>query len=394
MTESSSDETEPLEDHPPADAGVSPHASDAPVESTAAARRAEGTPAPEAGVAPESATAPVLDGAAHPEGEPTTEGDSVPPAETTPEGEPAPQGDPVPEPEPEREPVVVSAEDLRTAIESVRSAIRAGESVVFPTDTVYGIAADPFSPQAVQGLLDAKHRGRDMPPPVLIGDAEVLEAYTRDVPAAARLLANRYWPGPLTLILTAQSSLRMDLGETQGSIGVRVPDHEVTRAILRATGPLAVSSANISGEPAATDATEARRQLRGSVAVYVDGGPTPGPTPSTIVDFASTLAGRVLRVGAIPMDELRRLLPGLEGPEPEPEPGPAADEVTTSDEGAVPHAEQPEAEQPDAVPTGNETSATQTAATGPAAPVTGGEASASTPGPSDTEPARHEETSS
>jgi len=113
------------------------------------------------------------------------------------------------------------------AIESVRTAIRAGESVVFPTDTVYGIGADPFSPQAVQGLLDAKHRGRDMPPPVLIGDADVLEAYTRDVPAAARLLANRYWPGPLTLILTAQSSLRMDLGETKGSIGVRVPDHEV-----------------------------------------------------------------------------------------------------------------------------------------------------------------------
>ncbi|MBI4900240.1 MAG: threonylcarbamoyl-AMP synthase [Actinobacteria bacterium] len=217
---------------------------------------------------------------------------------------------------------MVSAEDLPAAVESVRTAIRAGESVVFPTDTVYGIAADPFSPQAVQGLLDAKHRGRDMPPPVLIGDAEVLEAYTRDVPAAARLLANRYWPGPLTLILTAQSSLGMDLGETQGSIGVRVPDHDVARTLLRATGPLAVSSANISGEPAATDATEARRQLGGSVAVYVDGGPTPGPTPSTIVDFAANLAGRVLRVGAIPLDELRKLLPGLEGPEPEPEPEP------------------------------------------------------------------------
>jgi L-threonylcarbamoyladenylate synthase len=242
-----------------------------------------------------------------------------------------------PEPEPEREPVVVSAEDLPAAVESVRTAIRAGESVVFPTDTVYGIAANPFSPQAVQGLLDAKHRGRDMPPPVLIGDAEVLEAYTRDVPAAARLLANRYWPGPLTLILTAQSSLGMDLGETQGSIGVRVPDHEVARALLRATGPLAVSSANISGEPAATDATEARRQLGGAVAVYVDGGPTPGPTPSTIVDFASTLAGRVLRVGAIPLDELRKLLPGLEGPEPEPEP-PAAEESADAD-GTVPEGE-------------------------------------------------------
>lgn len=293
MTQSS-DETTPLDDGPAAEADGS---------TQEPATAAEGLPASAA--EPEDAAVP----------EPEVLLDPVP--------EPVPD----PEPEPEREPIVVSADDLETAIETVRTAIRAGESVVFPTDTVYGIAADPFSPQAVQGLLDAKHRGRDMPPPVLIGDAEVLEAYTRDVPAAARLLANRYWPGPLTLILTAQSSLRMDLGETKGSIGVRVPDHEVTRAILRATGPLAVSSANISGEPAATDEPEARRQLRGSVAVYVDGGPTPGPTPSTIVDFADDLSGRVLRVGAIPMDELRRLLPGLAGPEPEPTPEEPVEEV-------------------------------------------------------------------
>lgn len=290
MTESS-DETKPLDDGPAAEGDSS-------------------TNEPE--TAPAAAVAPEVE------------------AQIAPEVEPEPE--PVPEPEPEREPIVVSADDLQTAIERVRTAIRAGESVVFPTDTVYGIAADPFSPQAVQGLLDAKHRGRDMPPPVLIGDAEVLEAYTRDVPAAARLLANRYWPGPLTLILSAQSSLRMDLGETKGSIGVRVPDHEVARAILRATGPLAVSSANISGEPAATDEPEARRQLRGSVAVYVDGGPTPGPTPSTIVDFAADLSGRVLRVGAIPLDELRKLLPGLSGPEPDPVP---EEPVATDDPEAV-----------------------------------------------------------
>ncbi len=227
--------------------------------------------------------------------------------------------------EPEREPVIVGASDLASAILSVRQAIRAGESVVFPTDTVYGIAADPFSPQAVQGLLDAKHRGRDMPPPVLIGDPEVVDAYAVDVPAAARILMSRHWPGPLTLILSAQSSLRMDLGETKGSIGVRVPDHEVARAILRATGPLAVSSANVSGEPAATDVHDAMRQLRSSVAVYVDGGPTPGPTPSTIVDFASGLAGKVVRIGAISLEELRKDLPGLEGPVPEPEPEAAAE---------------------------------------------------------------------
>jgi len=284
--------------------------------------------------------ATATDGSTHEPGPALTSGEATPDVEPEPvpeiEPESVPQIEPEPEPEPEREPIVVSAEDLPTAIESVRAAIRAGESVVFPTDTVYGIAADPFSPQAVQGLLDAKHRGRDTPPPVLIGDAEVLEAYTRDVPAAARLLANRYWPGPLTLILTAQASLRMDLGETKGSIGVRVPDHEVARSILRATGPLAVSSANISGEPAATDAHEARRQLRGSVAVYVDGGATPGPTPSTIIDFASDLSGRVVRVGAIPLEDLRRLLPGLAGPEPEPVPEEPAPVVESEPEvGAV-----------------------------------------------------------
>ncbi|MGV8848517.1 MAG: L-threonylcarbamoyladenylate synthase [Propionibacteriaceae bacterium] len=240
------------------------------------------------------------------------------PAEPEP-SEPAPTEPAEPEPtEPEREPVVIGGSDLPSAILSVRQAIRAGESVVFPTDTVYGIAADPFSPQAVQGLLDAKHRGRDMPPPVLIGDPEVIDAYATDVPAAARILMSRHWPGPLTLILSAQSSLRMDLGETKGSIGVRVPDHEVARAILRATGPLAVSSANVSGEPAATDVHDALRQLGSSVAVYVDGGATPGPTPSTIVDFASGLAGKVVRIGAISLEKLREDLPGLEGPVPDP----------------------------------------------------------------------------
>jgi L-threonylcarbamoyladenylate synthase len=231
-----------------------------------------------------------------------------------------PDAEPEPEPEPEREPIVVSAEDLKAAIESVRTAIRAGESVVFPTDTVYGIGADPFSPQAVQGLLDAKHRGRDMPPPVLIGDADVLEAYTRDVPAAARLLANRYWPGPLTLILTAQSSLRMDLGETKGSIGVRVPDHEVARAILRATGPLAVSSANISGEPAATDEPEARRQLRGSVAVYVDGGPR--PVPPRRRSSTSRLTCPAASYGSVRSrwTSCGSCFPASKGPEPDPVP--------------------------------------------------------------------------
>ncbi len=216
------------------------------------------------------------------------------------------------------EPVVVAAESLAEAVAAVRTAVKAGQCVVLPTDTVYGIGADPFSEPAVQGLLDAKQRGREMPPAVLIADAFVVDALAREVPEPARALAAAFWPGPLTLILPAHSSLRLELGETRGTVGVRVPDHEVTRAVLRATGPLAVSSANISGQPPGTDVGSARAQLGSSVAVYVDAGPTPGPVGSTIIDFAASPAGRVLRVGVVPVSEVQAVAPLVEGPETAP----------------------------------------------------------------------------
>jgi len=295
---------------------------------------ADATDEPEA--EPDSVPEPVEGSDATAEPEPEPERDSVPEpdegsdADATDEHEPEPEL----EPEPEPDPVVMGTDDLAATVAAVRAAVRAGECIVLPTDTVYGIGADAFSSAAVQKLLDAKERGRDMPPPVLIADAMVLETLADDVPYAAKSLVAAHWPGPLTLIFKAQSSLRMDLGETDGTIAVRVPDNEVARAVLRATGPLAVSSANVSGQEPATNVDEATAQLRSRVAVYVDGGPTPGPVPSTIVDFTATSEGRIVRMGVLPLDVLQATLPAIvdgtatSAPEPE-----AAKPEATEEEG-------------------------------------------------------------
>ncbi len=165
-----------------------------------------------------------------------------------------------------------TGDELAPAYRAAVDAIEAGDLVVLPTDTVYGIAADAFKADAVQRLLDAKGRGRDMPPPVLISVVESLDALATDVPEAGRKLCEEFWPGPLTVICHAQTSLMWDLGETQGTVALRVPDHENTRELLSRTGPLAVSSANLSGQPAALDVYDAEAQLHDSVAVYLDGG--------------------------------------------------------------------------------------------------------------------------
>ncbi len=149
------------------------------------------------------------------------------------------------------------------ATEAAREAIEAGECIVLPTDTVYGIGADAFSPDAVQRLLDAKGRGRDMPPPVLIGESTLIRALAVDVPEEAKELIERHWPGALTIICRIQPSLRMDLGDNEDTIALRVPDHALAREILRRTGPMAVSSANQSGQPAALTCDEAVDQLGG-----------------------------------------------------------------------------------------------------------------------------------
>ena len=197
------------------------------------------------------------------------------------------------------------------ALEAAREAVAAGQCVVFPTDTVYGIGCAAFDTKAVMGLLDAKKRGRDMPPPVLIAEGSMLRALAGQVPEAARKLVARFWPGALTIIVKAQRSLPLDLGGTRGTVAVRVPDHDQARALLRRTGPMAVSSANVSGQPAATTAGEARHMLADAVAVYLDGGRAPGGEASTIIDFTSDEHGRVLRQGAIDLEELRQVVPEL-----------------------------------------------------------------------------------
>lgn len=175
-----------------------------------------------------------------------------------------------------------------------------------PTDTVYGLAADAFDPAAVRRLLRAKGRGRDMPPPVLVAAQTTLDALATKVPAIARELVEEFWPGPLTLVCQQQPSLTWDLGDTRSTVAVRMPDHEHALELLRRTGPLAVSSANRTGKPAAKTLDEAEEMLGVTVAVYLDGGPTDGGVPSTILDVTAS-PPRVLREGAIELAALQAL---------------------------------------------------------------------------------------
>ncbi len=194
-------------------------------------------------------------------------------------------------------------EEREAAVTAAAGAVRRGERVVIPTDTVYGIAADAFSHDAVRSLLEAKGRGREMPPPVLVSAATTLDALAEGVPAWARTLVEEFWPGPLTLVCRQQTSLMWDLGATRGTVAVRMPDDEVALAVLERTGPLAVSSANLTGRPAATDADAAEEMLGDVVAVIVDGGTSPGGEASTIIDV-TVPEGRVLRLGALSLEEL------------------------------------------------------------------------------------------
>ncbi len=199
--------------------------------------------------------------------------------------------------------------DPEAAIEAAAEAVADGNCIVLPTDTVYGIGANAFDPDAVQRLLHAKQRGRDMPPPVLVADLLALRTLVAELTAEIEAVAKAFWPGALTVIVVAQPNLRLDLGERGQTVAVRIPDHDFTRALLRATGPLAVSSANVSGEPAATTAAEAEAQLGRAVEIYLDGGPAGDQVPSTILDL--TGPARILREGRISRAELAKVLPEL-----------------------------------------------------------------------------------
>ena len=204
-----------------------------------------------------------------------------------------------------------SLEAREEALAAASMAVQRGELVVLPTDTVYGIGADAFDAEAVQSLLDAKGRGREMPPPVLISSATTLDALATGVTDYARRLVDRFWPGPLTLVCNQQPSLQWDLGDTRGTVAVRMPDDEVALALLSRTGPLAVSSANMTGRPAASTVGEAEEMLGESVAVYLDGGHLGGGLASTIVD-GTTGVPTILRLGAIPVERLREVVPDIQ----------------------------------------------------------------------------------
>lgn len=201
--------------------------------------------------------------------------------------------------------------DLLAGMRLARVALAKGEVVVIPTDTVYGIAADAFTPAAVDQLLAAKGRGRTSPPPVLIPNVATMDALAHTVPDKIRAVAEKFWPGGLTIILDAQPSLAWDLGETDGTVALRVPNHPIALELLNETGPLAVSSANLTGKPAATTGEEALLQLGARVSLYLDGGPS-ASTASTIIDATGLARGtggvRILRDGAVSATALRKIL--------------------------------------------------------------------------------------
>jgi L-threonylcarbamoyladenylate synthase len=184
------------------------------------------------------------------------------------------------------------------------TAARAGELIVLPTDTVYGIGADAFIPAAVTTMLAAKGRGRNMPPPVLVGTARAAAALVDDLGAFGQDLIDEFWPGALTLVFRASPTLLWDLGDTKGTVALRMPLHSVALDVLKQTGPLAVSSANRHGQPSAINADEAEQQLGEAVSIYLDGGPCADNVPSTILDLTGPTP-KVLRVGAISVDRLR-----------------------------------------------------------------------------------------
>jgi L-threonylcarbamoyladenylate synthase len=194
----------------------------------------------------------------------------------------------------------------KEGLTAATGAILRGELVVLPTDTVYGLGADAFSPEAVGRLMAAKGLDRGSPPTVLVGSVRAASALVEDLGPYGQQLIDEFWPGGLTLICRAARTLSWDLGESKGTVAIRMPEDELALELLRETGPMAVSSANLTGSPSATTAEEAREQLSDSVAVYLDGGPSAGGTASTIVDLTD-IAPRLVRQGAISIGRLREV---------------------------------------------------------------------------------------
>lgn len=198
-------------------------------------------------------------------------------------------------------------QDRADGLAAAAGAVRGSRLVVIPTDTVYGIGADAFSSSAVRSLLAAKNRGPDMPVGVLVGSWSTIDGLVLSVPRPARQLIEAFWPGDLSIVLPHAPSLAWDLGRSHGTVMLRMPLHPVALELLREVGPMAVSSANRSGLPPAATVAQAREQLGESVAVYLDGGPSGEPVPSTIVDLTGA-EPVVLREGAVSVDAVAEVI--------------------------------------------------------------------------------------
>ncbi|MFJ6381921.1 L-threonylcarbamoyladenylate synthase [Kitasatospora sp. NPDC092039] len=203
------------------------------------------------------------------------------------------------------------AGDRTTGLREAASAIRRGELVVLPTDTLYGVGADAFSAEAVGELMAARGRGRNTPSPVLVGSPTTLHGLVTDFSEQAWELVDAFWPGGLTLVARHQPSLRWDLGDTRGTVAVRMPLHPVAIELLNATGPLAVSSANRIGGSSPLTCDEAQSQLGDAISVYLDGGAAEDSATSSIVDVTGKVPV-LLRAGAISVEQLREVVPDLE----------------------------------------------------------------------------------
>ena len=202
-------------------------------------------------------------------------------------------------------------EGLAEGVAAAAEAVRRGEIVVMPTDTVYGLGADAFAPDAVAAVLAAKGRGREMPPPVLIPSPQTVDGLASNVPAYARDLIEAFWPGPLTLVLLAQPSLMWDLGETNGTVALRMPQDAIALKLLDEVGPMAVTSANVTGQLPAQTVLVAAAQLGSAVSVYLDAGPSTSALPSTILDCTGD-APVVLRAGALSVGRIQEVLGEVE----------------------------------------------------------------------------------
>jgi L-threonylcarbamoyladenylate synthase len=207
-------------------------------------------------------------------------------------------------------PVLDATGDAREgAVDKTAAVLRRGELAVLPTDTVYGVAADAFPPTATRAVFAAKGRSRSSPLPVLVRNRDQVEALAAVVPVEADRLIEALWPGPVTIVLHVQPGLVWDIGDNEGTVALRMPDDAVTLDVIAEVGPLAVTSANRSGEPPATTVEAARAGLGEAVAVYLDGGPREDARPSTIVDFTRG-EPVVLRDGDVEPDSLLAIARG------------------------------------------------------------------------------------